>query len=258
MASSHTPRYTLTNKARPSAWESPCRLRSGSGDLPPPTRSFPLPPRADGGDLPSPPSAFPPPPRPRGRASQAATWLRGSGALPTPPTPSLPPSSQPPQQPRALAGNWRSGTTTKPPAADWIVGRVVMLPAEEQLPASSIARTYELGNPWNHPAVITERWVASGVKFVKVRTCTTFGGRGINHKQAHHHRYFVEGDKGHLTDDSDEFVKQTYVNCSPDNELTIEHEHLHRYIAKGKGDIQFSPAALVEFNKNEGRRDSCF
>lgn len=101
--------------------------------------------------------------------------------------------------------------------------------------------------------VITKAWEADGTKLVRVRTCTSFRGNGIAHKQQHHRHFFVEADKGHLTDDSDEFVKQTWVNCSPDSGLTIEFQHLCILSGKGKGDIQFNLDALHEFDKNERR-----
>lgn len=118
------------------------------------------------------------------------------------------------------------------------------------------------GSPWNHPVVITQTWEERGVKFVSLRMCTSWGGEGIARKQERHRHYYVEADKSHLIDGSDEFFKQTWVNCSPGSDLTIEFEHLHFHTGKGKGDIQFSHDALDEFNKHERtpriRRDSFF
>ncbi|KAJ4994254.1 hypothetical protein SVAN01_00083 [Stagonosporopsis vannaccii] len=246
----YVPPFARTNGARPitpesspssssraaspsshaSAWQNSCRRwSSGSGDLPAPT---------------------------------STTWRRGSGALPAPTTSpsSSSATSSPPLRHRALTGDWRRGAASKPFNPDYVVGRVVLLPSDEQVPATSIARRDVQGAPWNHPAVITKVWEANGTKLVRIRTCTSFRGNGIAHKQHHHHRYFVEASRGQLTDESDEFVKQTWVNCSPDSGLTIEAQHLCIYTGKGKGGVQFDLDALLEFNRNERfpRRDSFF
>lgn len=131
-----------------------------------------------------------------------------------------------------------------------------MLP---RIPEDSVAYSQVKGEPWNHPQVITKTWEQDGVKFVKLRTCTSFHGEGIEAKKEHHRHYFVEADKSQLTCESDTFNKQTYVNCSPGAEFTIEFDHLTPWLGSAKDAIQFSPAALVSFNKNEPfRRDSFF
>ncbi|KAJ8117120.1 hypothetical protein OPT61_g1591 [Boeremia exigua] len=281
MASHYTPRYTLVNKAR-AANPEPSSPPSSRSPSPPSSRS-PSPPSSRS---PSPPSSHSTPPsqsawqtshkpwdppsrRPHSRASSATTWRRGSDTPQTSPTPPPSPPSPPPSPPspppspprrqRALTGDWRSSATTRPTCPEWIAGRVVLLPAESQVPASSIVHGEVSGAPWNHPAVITQTLEANGTKLVKLRICTSFGGQGLARKQERHHRYFVEADKTHLTADSDEFFKKTWVNCSPGSEITIELEHLGVQTGKYKGDIQFSQAALDEFHKNEHtRKDSAF
>ena len=175
-----------------------------------------------------------------------ANYRRGSGDLPTP-------STSPPRSFRKLqTGNWRSSAgPPPPPSPEWVVGRVVLLPNQLQVPTPLIVNKEVPGAPWDHPHVITKTWEEHGIKLVKVRTCTSFGGEGIAHKKAHHRHYFVEADKSQLTSESDAFGKQTYVNCSPGAEFTIEHDLLRIYHGKGKDAIQFSAAALVEFDKNE-------
>lgn len=111
-----------------------------------------------------------------------------------------------------------------------------------------------MGNPWNHPVVVTKTWESNGEKLVKIRSCTSWGGQGIGRKQAKHHHFYVEADESQLAFASGKFDKPTWVNCSPDHELTIEFEHLQLWTGKA---IQFRQSALDSFNKNERvRRDS--
>ncbi|KAJ4354736.1 hypothetical protein N0V95_003578 [Ascochyta clinopodiicola] len=140
-----------------------------------------------------------------------------------------------------------------------VVGRVVLLPGQQLIPTTSVVHSQARSSPWDHPQVITKTWDdENGVRFVKLRTCTSFGGEGIARKKEHQRHYFVEADGSQLTHESDTFSKQTYVNCSPGAELTIEFEHLASWPGSARNPIQFSPAAVVGFDKCEHyRRDSC-
>ncbi|KZM20668.1 hypothetical protein ST47_g8170 [Ascochyta rabiei] len=140
-----------------------------------------------------------------------------------------------------------------------VVGRVVLLPGQQLIPTTSVVHRQAQGKPWEHPQVITKTWVdGNGVRLVKLRTCTSFGGEGITRKKEHQRHYFVEAEESQLTRESDTFTKQTYVNCSPGAEFTAEFEHLALWPGSAKNAIQFSPAAVVGFNKCEDeRRDSC-
>lgn len=134
---------------------------------------------------------------------------------------------------------------------------MVLLPFEENVPASSIARQDVYGDPWNHPAVITEKWKESGEIFVKIRYCTTFGGKGIEAKQEHLRHFFFEANRSCLAEGSDEFGKPSWVNCSPrgGTEISIEHDLLLAYNGKNRGTIRFNEAALKEFTKKSARQD---
>ncbi|KAF9693824.1 hypothetical protein EKO04_008500 [Ascochyta lentis] len=139
-----------------------------------------------------------------------------------------------------------------------VVGRVVSLPSQQSIPATSVVHKEAKGKPWEHPQVITETWQdENGVIFVKILTCTSFGGEGIVRKKEHHRRYFVEAKECQLACGSDASNKQTYVNCSPGADFTVEFEHLAPWPGSARGAIQFSPAALVDFEKcKDGRRGS--
>lgn len=140
-----------------------------------------------------------------------------------------------------------------------VVGRVVHLPSKHLIPAESVVHEEAAGSPWDHPQVITKTWVdGDGVEFVKLRSCTSFHGHGIEHKKVEHRHYFTEADKSQLTPESDVFCKQTYVNCSPGAEMTIEFQHLIPWSGARKEAIQFSAAALATFNRCEPDNEDSF
>lgn len=167
-------------------------------------------------------------------------------------------SSSPPSR-GLISANWRTGVPPQgpPPGPECIVGRVVKLPEKSEIPISSRAhQQLDLhGQPWNHPVVITSEskdpW---GEQLVTFRLCTSFGGQGLNAKKAYHHHYFVVADETTL--ESGRFAKgdNTFVNCSPSAEFTIEFKYLQLWA----GTIQFTQVALGSFNMNErqSRRDS--
>jgi hypothetical protein len=109
---------------------------------------------------------------------------------------------------------------------------------------SVVHQRQDFGSPWNHPHVITSTWVAAGTKFVTLRTCTSFGGQGLGAKKAHHQHYFLEADESQLTAMSGKFNKQTYVNCSPGHEFTIEFQYLQPWPGSNNKVVQFSEAAV--------------
>ncbi|KAF3034251.1 hypothetical protein E8E12_005709 [Didymella heteroderae] len=185
-----------------------------------------------------------------------------SERAPTTTSPPRPTRSSPPASRAQTSTNWRTGTLIQgppPPSRPvCIPGRVVRLPEESEIPATSRVHKQLVGrgNPWNHPVVITGAWEDPfiGEQLVTFRACTSFGGQGLEAKNPFHHHYFVRADESTLVSGS--FIKKengTFVNCSPDAEFEIEFKHLQIWT----GTIQFSQEALDSFNKNKRpRRDS--
>ena len=154
---------------------------------------------------------------------------------------SPPPSSK-------LDREWRTGGAASP--NNWSIGQVVQLPPESLVPATSPARAQVGGNPWNHPAVITDIWEANGTRYVKVQNCTSLGGRGLEARRERDRKYFFEVTPDRLVEGSGTFPKRTYVNCSPTKgtEFTIEYDILSPYFCKlgQRGFIRFNDAAMAE------------
>lgn len=165
--------------------------------------------------------------------------------------------SPPSDQRRAFESQWREAAGKKP-ANDWVVGRVVLLPFEDQVPDTSIARQKACGDPWYHPAVITEKWEVNGEKFVTIRTCTSFGGQGIEHRHGHLRHHYIEVDASQLAEGSDEFPRQTFVNCSPriGSSFSIEYDMLVTCTGKSRDTIQFSDAAMNEIARKLRQYDN--
>ncbi|KAJ4378468.1 hypothetical protein N0V86_006172 [Didymella sp. IMI 355093] len=171
-----------------------------------------------------------------------------------------PASSSPPSSRSLTSDNWRAGAGPQrlERVLECVLGRVFKLPEQSEVPVTSRFHQAVVGHgqPWDHPVVITRKWkdLLSGEWLVKFRYCTSWGGRGLAAaKPEHQHRYYVVADQTTLA--FGKFAKDTYVNCSPGQELTIEFKHLQAWTRKEP--IQFSQEALDSFNKNErSRRDS--
>lgn len=89
-------------------------------------------------------------------------------------------------------------------------------------------------NSWEHPAVITGKFIKDGKQCVYIRLCSTFGGRRVeDHKRREHWRYHILTDNetdanphdgsslARMAPGSGKFQKRTYVNISPEAEYPI-------------------------------------
>ncbi|KAF3007766.1 hypothetical protein E8E13_010176 [Curvularia kusanoi] len=194
------------------------------------------------------------------RSSESQNWRQLSRSWPGSPAPFLkqdtPPICSKPDQ---LKSNWRKSPVAPSAFQCWTIGQVAQLPDEHQIPASSIARTEARGDPWLHPVLITETGKTNGIKTVKVRVCTSMGGRGLEAKPEHLHKYFLKATRSRLTETSGDFHKETFVNCSPTagSEFTIEAALLLPYrAARGRAAIEFNEAAMAEIANLRPQFDS--
>ncbi|CAO2658751.1 Nn.00g064740.m01.CDS01 [Neocucurbitaria sp. VM-36] len=192
------------------------------------------------------------------------SWRRSTSSSPLPSPPSTPPNSTPSWRRRssssfsndsqtswASSSNWRASSppqsskvTSLPAYEEAQPGDVLLLPPE-QPPSDSIIYK-KLGTstekPWGHPAVITGKFEEDGKQCVRIRLCTTFGGRRIEaHRKPEHWNLFVLADnevdaKPHnstclamLAPGSGKFLKRTYVNLGYNSEYPIEFKYLERW-----------------------------
>jgi hypothetical protein len=131
-----------------------------------------------------------------------------------------------------------------PSFKDLEIGMIFYLPLTPA-PASSRIHT-ELTRrrnqePWNHPAVVVDKYLDAGEECVKIRLFTTFSGRGgLESKDLRHHHFFMLADNREDTvphGDTDlatmkggaKFGKKTYLNLSAESQYPIEYKHLDLY-----------------------------
>lgn len=210
-------------------------------------------------------------------AAPSKSTFGGGHSLPTPTAPSWTwctssPNSSPPcsppshpttawrrrsssssSEPWATSKNWRTNTPPLPTRIlpryeDVELGDVLLLPPQLPPPNSIIFEKLAGSadqRPWGHPAVITGKFVEAGKECVRIRLCTTFGGRKIEDvKQIHQRKMYVLTDnqydaKPHkgtrlvkMADSSGKFQKRSYVNLSWNAEYPIEFEHLTRWTGR--------------------------
>ncbi|KAH7379996.1 hypothetical protein BKA66DRAFT_571079 [Pyrenochaeta sp. MPI-SDFR-AT-0127] len=180
----------------------------------------------------SPSSSSSPPSPPLSHSSTSTTWRRRSSAS----------SSD-----WETSCNWRTGNPRLPTRAlpryeDAQPGDVLFLPL--QLPPSDSIIFEKLAlsaeqRPWGHPAVITGKFMEAGKECVRIRLCTTFGGRKIEDvKPVWRWKMFAlaENEQDEKPQEgtrlvkmavgSGNFQKRSYVNLSKNAEYPIEFVHL--------------------------------
>ncbi|KAJ4365247.1 hypothetical protein N0V83_008866 [Neocucurbitaria cava] len=124
-------------------------------------------------------------------------------------------------------------------------GDVVHLPLQEPAEDSIIWRKLNPNGseqPWNHPAVIIGKIEEDGKQCLRIRLCTSFGGRRIDKcKEPRHRNFYVLVDNKQdntthnstrlttLAPGSDKFTRRTYVNLSYGSEYFIEYKYLESW-----------------------------
>ncbi|KAF1921772.1 hypothetical protein BDU57DRAFT_440093 [Ampelomyces quisqualis] len=196
--------------------------------------------------------------RPSSSSSSSSSWRRSST---TPSTPS-PPRSRQSSLSSEKSSNWRAGarpleasSKSLPGFDDVELGMVFFLPYDEAPADSKIHATLEeTENPWGHPAVVVAKWLDHGKACVRIRLCTSFGGKRIEKaKLPEHHHFFLLADNEEDTTPhegtalarmagSAKFGKRTYVNLSTKSEYPIEYKYLSPWASASQ--IQFDCKAV--------------
>jgi hypothetical protein len=135
------------------------------------------------------------------------------------------------------------------------LGMVFFLPYEKAPADSKIHATLtETENPWGHPAVVVEKSSDCGEACVRIRLCTSFGGRRIEKAKFPEHQHFFlladneedaiphEGTALARMVGSAKFGKRTYVNLSLKSEYAIEYKYLAPWTSASQ--IQFDCKAV--------------
>jgi hypothetical protein len=144
-----------------------------------------------------------------------------------------------------------------PSFVDLEIGMIFYLPLTPP-PASSRIQTEltrrQNQDPWNHPAVVVEKYEDAGEECVKIRLFTTFSERGgLGNKNPHHHHFFMLADNSEDNEPHGNtklatmkgrarFGKKTYLNLSADSKYPIEYKHLDLY--NNQAPMQFDAISL--------------